>query len=156
MPTSSKSAVIGAGSVLSIGSVTGAGGTETFTPIGEISDAKFDGMKRATTKSDNFDSGQISQYLGTMLDYGTFTGTYNRVSTNAGQIALNAALQNGAAYDFKLQIPVEPLLEQTTIGDLITFSAIVVEATGFDLSQTKVSSCPFSLQLNSFTFTAGS
>jgi hypothetical protein len=155
MTTQSKSVVLGAGTVLSIGGLTGATGTETFVAIGEISDAKFDGFKRATTKSDNFDSGTISQYLPTMLDYSTFTGTYNRISTNAGQLAMIAALQNGGSYDFKLQLTVEPLLSQTTTGDLITFSAIVTEAGSFDLSMTKVSSCSFSLQLNSYLFTAG-
>jgi hypothetical protein len=153
---SSKSAIIGAGSVLSVGAITGATGTETFVPVGEISDAKFDGFKRSTTTNTNFDDGQITQYLGTLLDYGTFSGTYNRVSNNAGQLAMVAALQNGGAYDFKLQLPVEPLLGQTTTGDLVAFSAIVTEAGSFDLSQTKVSTCSFTLQLNSYTFTAGS
>ncbi|MGF7180388.1 hypothetical protein [Tunturiibacter psychrotolerans] len=159
MPTvASKAAVLGAGTVLSIGGVTGATGTETFLPVGELTDIKFDGFKRETAQNTNFDSGQIRQDLGTILDYGSISGTYNRVSTNTGQLAMIAALQStgGNAYDFKLQLPVNALLAQTTTGDLYTISGIVTEAGAFDLSQTKVSTSNFSIKINSFTFTAGS
>jgi hypothetical protein len=157
-PVASKAAVLGAGTVLSIGGVTGAAGTETFVPIGELSDFKFDGFKRSTTTNTNFDSGQVQQDLGTILDYGTLAGTYNRVSTNAGQLALIAALQStgGFAYDFKLQLQPNALLGQTTTGDLYTLSGIVTEAGAFDLSQTKVSSSTFSIKLNAVAFVAGS
>lgn len=157
VPVPSKAAVLGAGCVLSIGGVTGATGTETFIPIGEISDFKFDGFKRSTTTNTNFDSGQIQQDLGTILDFGTLSGTYNRVSTNTGQLALIAALQSssGAAYDFKLQLAINPLVGQTTSGDTYQLSGIVTEAGAFDLSQTKVSSSTFSIKLNSVAFTAG-
>ncbi len=154
--TPSKAQVLGAGCTLSIGAVTGTTGTETFVAIGELSDFKFDSIKRATTTNTNFDSGQIVQYLGTLLDYGTLSGTYNRVSNNAGQMALIAANASGAAYDFKLQLEPNALIGQTTTGDLYAMSGIVTEAGAFDLSQTKVSSCTFTIQLNSVLFTAGS
>ncbi len=156
VPVLSKAQVLGAGCTLSIGAVTGATGTETYVPIGELSDFKFDGFKRATTTNTNFDSGQITQNLGTLLSFGTLTGTYNRVSTNAGQLALIAANANGAAYDFQLQLEINPLAGQTTTGDLYKLSGIVTDAGAFDLSQTKVSSCTFSIMLNSVVFTAGS
>jgi len=157
-PVASKASVLGAGTVLSIGGVTGATGTETFVPIGELTDFKFDGFKRDTAQNTNFDSGQIRQDLGTILDYGTLSGTYNRVSTNTGQLALIAALQtsSGAAYDFKLQLPVNALLGQTTTGDSYAISGIVTEAGSFDISQTKVSTSNFSIKINTLTFTAGS
>jgi hypothetical protein len=156
VPVPSKSAVLGAGTVLSIGGITGA--TGTFLPIGELTDFKFDGFKRETAQNTNFDSGQVRTDLGTILDYGTLTGTYNRVSTNTGQLALIAALQatGGNAYDFKLQLPVNVLEAQTTTGDSYAISGIVTEAGAFDISQTKVSTSNFSIKINSYTFTAGS
>jgi hypothetical protein len=156
-PVASKSAVLGAGTILTIGGVTGATGTETFIPIGELTDFKFDGFKRETAQNTNFDSGQVRTDLGTILDYGTLTGTYNRVSSNAGQLALIAALQatGGNAYDFKLQLPVNPLQSQLATGDSYLISGIVTEAGSFDISQTKVSTSSFSIKINSLAFTAG-
>jgi len=154
-PVPSKAAVLGAGAVLSIGGITGATGTETFVPIGELNDFKFDSIKRSTTNNTNFDSGQIVQKLGTLLDFGTLSGTYNRVPTNAGQLALIAANANGGAYDVKLQLQPNPLIGQTTAGDLYEMSGIVTEAGAFDLSQTKVSTGTFTVDLNSVVFTAG-
>lgn len=155
-PTPSKAQVLGSGCTLSIGNITGTSGAETFVPIGELADFSFDGFKRATTTATNFDSGNIVSYLGTLLDYSTLSGTYNRVSNNAGQLALLAALQTGAAYNFKLQLEPNILIGQIVAGDSYLLSAIVTEAGAFDLSQTKVSASKFSLQLNSVAFTAGS
>jgi hypothetical protein len=154
-PTPSKAQVLGSGCTFSIGGVTGSTGA-SFLPLGELNDYKFGGIKRSTTTNTNFDSGDVVQYLGTLLDNGTLTGTYNRVSNNAGQIALLAALQTKSAYDFKLELEPNPLIGQTTTGDVYELSGIVTEAGAFDLSQTKVSSAPFTIQLNSIAFTAGS
>jgi hypothetical protein len=156
IPVASKAQVLGAGCTLTIGGLTGVTGSETFLPIGELTDFKFDAIKRATTTNTNFDSGQTVQYLGTTLDYGSLSGTYNRVSTNTGQLALIAANAQGGAYDFKLQLEPNPLAGQTTTGDLYTLTGIVTEAGAFDLSQTKVAACTFSIQLNGVLFTAGS
>lgn len=153
-PVPSKAQVLGAGCILNILGKTGVTPAGTPVPIGELSDFKFGGFKRATTPNTNFDSGDTVQKLGTTLDYGTLTGTYNRVSSNAGQLALIAALKDGAAYDFTLVL--EPnLLTGQTSGDSYAISGIVTEAGAFDLSQTKVSSAPFTLDLNSVVFTAG-
>jgi hypothetical protein len=154
MSTPSKSAVLGAGSSLSIGGPTG-GTTTTFTHIGELSDFKFDGWTMGKTDSTNYDSGQIVQKLGTLLDYGTLSGTYNNIANDAGQIALLAAFKTGVSYDFKLQLQPNPLAGQTTTGNLYAISGIITKAGGFDLSQTKVSTCPFELDVNSVTVTPG-
>jgi hypothetical protein len=154
-PVSSKAQVLGAGCVLNILGKTGVTPTGSPTPIGELTDFKFDGFKRATTPNTNFDSGQIVQNLATTLDYGTLTGTYNRVSTNAGQLALIAALQDGSAFDFTLTLEPNILINQISTGDTYTISGIVTEAGAFDLSQTKVSSATFTITLNAVTFTAG-
>jgi hypothetical protein len=121
-----------------------------------LSDFKFDGWKMGTTTNTNFDSGQVTKKLGTLLDYGTLSGTYNNVASNAGQLALLTALKSGVAYDFTLQLEPNPLAAQTTTGNLYALSGIVTEAGGFDLSQTKVSSCPFTIDLNDVTITPGS
>jgi hypothetical protein len=156
VPVPSKAQILGSGCTLSILGITGIVPAGTPVAIGELSDFKFGSIKRATTTNSNFDSGQVTQKLGTMLDYGQLTGTYNRVSTNAGQLALIAANANGAAYDFQLQLEPNALAGQTTTGDLYKLSGIVTEAGAFDLSQTKVSSATFSIDLNSVLFIAGS
>jgi hypothetical protein len=156
VPVPSKAQILGAGCTLSILGQTGVTPAGTPVPIGELTDFKFSSIKRATTTNTNFDSGQTVQKLGTTLDLGSLTGTYNRVSNNAGQLALIAANANGAAYDFQLQLEPNLLAGQTTTGDLYKVSGIVTEAGAFDLSQTKVSSCQFTIDLNSVVFTAGS
>jgi hypothetical protein len=156
VPVPSKAQILGAGCTLSILGITGVLPAGTPVPVGELTDFKFSAIKRATTTNTNFDSGQTVQKLGTTLDLGSLTGTYNRVSTNAGQLALIAANANGAAYDFQLQLEPNLLAGQILTGDLYKVSGIVTEAGAFDLSQTKVSSCTFTIDLNSVLFTAGS
>lgn len=155
-PVPSKAVVIGSGTVLSILGPTGVSPAATPVPLGEISDGKFDGWKTSTTTATNFDSGNVVQNLGTLFDWGTMSCTYNNVPTNAGQLALLAAAQSRVAYDFTLQLPVEPLWGETTTGHLYTVSAIVTSAGGFDFSQTKVSTCTLTLQINDITITPGS
>ncbi len=151
----SAAQVAGTGTVVSIGGLTG-GATTTFTAIGEISDFKSSGRKRGTTPVTNFDSLGIVRKLGTTLDLGQVDMTVNRVSDNAGQEAVIAANLQGGAYDFKVQLPINPDIGQTTTGDLVTFSGIVTEAGDFDISLTKASEYTFSVDLNSWTVTAGS
>jgi hypothetical protein len=153
MPTPSKAQILGSGCVLSIGNITG--GTDTYVPIGEVQEFKFNAIKRSTTTNTNFDSGNTVQKLGTLLDFGTFTATYNRVSNNAGQLAAIAANANGAAYDFKLQLIPNTLAGQVTTGDSYVMSGIVTEAGAFDGSQSKVSTGTLTIDLNSVVFTAG-
>ncbi len=153
---SSLSQVSGIGTIISIGSVTGAGGTETFTPIGEVSDGKFTGRKLATVMTTSFDSQGVARKIATILDYGQFSGTVLRVSNNAGQMACHAAQVARVAYDFKVQLPVDPRT-QTTTGDLYTFSAIVTDVGNFDISISKASEFTLTLDIDgATTFTAGS
>ena len=152
----SAAQVAGTGTVVSIGGLTGSTGTETFTVIGEVKDAKHSGVKKSTTPSTSFDSKGIVQKLGTLVDLGSFTFTCNRVSNNAGQLAVNAACLTTGAYDFHMQLPINPLIGQTTVGDLIVMSGIVTEAGAFSVSLDKVSEYEFTLDLNSYTVTAGS
>jgi hypothetical protein len=155
-PNQSAASITGVGSVLSIGGLTGLTGTETFIVVGEVTDFKWDGGTRATTPVTNFGSGGVVQKVSTTLDLGTMTFTTNRIGNNAGQLAVIAAMNTGGAYDFKVQLPVNPNIGQTTTGDLITCSAIVTKAGGFDLSLNKTPDYTFTIDLNSYTMTAGS
>ena len=98
----------------------------------------------------------MEQNLGTLFNWGTLTATYNNVPSNPGQIALLAAMKARVSYDFTLQLQPEALWGQTTTGNLYTISAIITSAGGFDFSQTKVSSCSLTLQINNITYVAGS
>jgi hypothetical protein len=142
------------GTVVSIGGVTGAGGT-TFTPVGGIHDAKFSGIKVPTTDVSTF-ALLAKRKMGTLPDFGTFTFTTLRETNDAGQIAMTAAAASAASYDFKVQLPIDTAIGQTTTGDLIVFSAIVTEAGGFDISLTKQADVSYTIEIDgAWTITAG-
>jgi hypothetical protein len=152
----SAAQVFGTGAVLSVGGATGVTGSETFIPVGEIKDAKLSGRKTSTTMATSFASLGIAQKLGTITDLGTATFTYNYIGNDAGQLAIAAAQLTRQAYDFKIQIPMNPLIGQVVKGDLFAFSGIVTEAAGIDFAIDKVSESTLTLDLNSYTITAGS
>jgi hypothetical protein len=156
VPVASKAVVIGSGTILSIVGVTGATGTPTPLPIGEITGAKFSGWKTATAKNTNFDSGNVEQSLGTLFNWGTLTATYNNVVSNPGQLALLAAAKALVSYDFTLQLPPNPLAGQTTTGNLYTISGIVTSAGAFDTDQTKVSTADLEVTINNIVINPGS
>jgi hypothetical protein len=145
--TGSKGLVYGPGTVVSIGSATGATGTETFTPIGEVSDAKGSGRKLATVDATSFASAGINRKLAGLLDYGSWAITAVTVFGDAGQAAVLAAQVAREAYDFEIQLPVNAKAGQTTTGTLVTFSALVTQA-DFDISDTKISEWTFTLEID--------
>jgi len=126
MPTYNGSrAQAGRGSQLSIGGLTGAGGVDTYTLVGEIKTAGISGAQWGTEDVSNFESGADQEFLSTMRDNGTLDLAGNRVSSDAGQVAVEAAFSSGLKYDFKLQLPINTQAGQTTVGDSYTFSALV-------------------------------
>jgi len=143
----SKAQSTAVGTIISIGGVTGATGTETFTPVGSITNAKVSGLKIATTDVSTF-LANVKRKLGTIVDYGTVTFTTLRVSNDAGQAAVIAAAATAQNYDFKIQLEPNSAASQTTIGDLITFSALVSEAGGFDLDLNKQPDYSFTLEID--------
>jgi hypothetical protein len=152
----SKAQATAVGTVISIGGVTGATGTEVFTALGEITNAKFSGLKVNVADVSTFAS-NYKRKLGTQIDGGTFTATMLRVSTDAGYTAVIAACASAALYDFKVQL--EPNLAggQTTTGDLIAFSGIVTEAGGFDLDLNKPAEGALTIEIDGqWTVTEGS
>jgi hypothetical protein len=122
--TGSK-AQAGRGSLLSIGA--------TPTPIGECADIPFNRPEWETVDITNFDSGSDEEQLVTIRRAATFSVTGNRVSSDAGQISVEAAYQSGALTPFTLQLPKTGA--QTTSGDKFTFSAYV-KGSNFKLSPT--------------------
>jgi hypothetical protein len=124
MPTYTGSqAKVGRGTVVSIGGVSGAGGSEIFTQINELDKASFTGGKWGTADSTNFNSGVNDEFLTTIRDNGSVSLSGNLVDQDPGQVALAAAYANGLKYDFKVQLLPGPV--ETTTGTLYSFSALV-------------------------------
>ena len=116
----------GAGTQLAIGTAA--------TILGEVSDLPFNRPKWATANVTNFQSGKDAEYIGTVREGATVNIKGNRVSADAGQVAVEAAYQSGAITAFIATLPKTPL--QTTAGDVVNFSG-VVQSFDFSVSPTK-------------------
>jgi hypothetical protein len=150
--TGSKSQVL-RGSTFSIGALTGTT-SETFTVIGEVTKYAFSGAKRTVLDSTNMQSGQIMEKLDAIADNGQVKVTYNRVSSDAGQVALIAAFNAGGKWDFTIQLP--KTQAQTTTGDLYAFSAIISGGPEFDGEVNAIAQESATLDISGpITFTAG-
>jgi hypothetical protein len=144
----------GRGSALSIGGVTGSTGTETFTLIGEAKTSGISGAQWGTDDTTNFQSGADQEFLTTVRNNGSLRIDGNRVSSDAGQVAVEAAFASGSKYDFKLVLPLTAV--QTTTGDTYTFSALV-EQREFTVDVTKAISYSVTLKISGpVTLTVGS
>ena len=156
--TGSKGQVAGNSTTISIGGYTGST-SETFTAIGEVKDASRTGLKRGIAEVTSFSSGNRARKLATVLDEGQVEFTCARIANDAGQLALLAAayVEPPVAYDFQVQLPVNPHAGQTTVGDLYAFSALVSLPGTFDISLTKESDLKFTLDIDgAVTVTRGS
>jgi hypothetical protein len=114
----------GRSTIISIGGVTGAGGSETFTPIFEITKSPFGGSSWNKIDRSNFNSGTDEEKGKGMRDPGQVTLEGNDVDDDPGQILLLAAYNDGDnPYDFKVQT------KATTgysAGTIYLFSALVM------------------------------
>lgn len=128
MPYTRSKAQPGRGSKLSIGPVVGTV-SPTFTDVLEIKSMPRQGAKWNTEDVSNMDSGVDMEFITLMRDNGTLQVAGNRVSSDAGQVALKAAFATGDLHMFKTTLPLAP--GQTTTGDLYEFNALV-EAYDFD------------------------
>lgn len=152
--TGTKGQIAGIGAVCSIGALTGAS-TESFLPIGEVTDAKFSGRKRDVVDATSFSSGGIKRKKDTIVDYGQVTLTVIRVPNDAGQVAVVAANATGGAWDFTFQLPKDTQAGQVTTGDLIAASGIVT-GVEFDVSTSKISEFTFTVDFDgSYLLTPG-
>lgn len=143
--TGSK-AQAGRGSTLSIGA--------TPVEIGEVSDIPFKRPEWDYVDVTNLDSGSDQEMLPTIRKASSFTVKFNRVVSDAGQIAVEAAYASGAISAFVVQLPKSST--QTVSGDKYTFNAFVKGA-DFDVSPTKQIESSCTLQVSgSVAYTAGS
>ena len=141
------------GVVLSIGPIVGTA-TPTYTPIFELTAAPISGRTWTIEEVTNFNSGYSKEYIKTLLDQGKVNLSGNRVSTDPGQVALQAAfLDNANAYLFKLTYPLEA--GQSTTGDSETFGALVLDKMP-DITMGKTIKMSCSLQITgTVTYTEG-
>ena len=148
MPTYTGSkAQAGRGTNLFIGGVTGAGGSETFTLVGEIKTSGISGVAFDKEDVSNFQSGVYKEYLATMIDPGQLDMSGNRISTDAGQTAVEVAFLTGLKYDWKLVLPVNTQAGQTTTGDTYVFSGYV-QSRDIPVDTTKAVSWNVKIQLS--------
>lgn len=151
MPTAHKSkAGIGLGTVVSIGN----GATpEVFTPVSELKSIVQSGRQVATEDVTSMES-SAREFIPTLLDSGTWELTGSRIGTDAGQIAMEAAMNTLAMHNFVIQLP--PEATQTTKGDAFAFSALVQEV-NYNLAVDKARTFTARLKVSgSITVTAGS
>jgi hypothetical protein len=101
----------------------------------------------------NFQSGPDQEFINTIRNNGSLKITGNRVSNDAGQIAVEAAFASGAVTPFTLALP--KTAAQVTTADTYTFSALV-ESREFDLEVSKEIGFTVSLKISGpVTFTVG-
>lgn len=117
MSYTKSAAITGAGTILSIGTVP--------TPVAEIKTIKLSGRKWDTDDVTNMSSPGYKEFIATIIDPGEFALEGNRVSSDLGQVAMEAAFAAGNLNPFTVQLP--KTSAQTTKGDAYTFSALVTE-----------------------------
>jgi hypothetical protein len=144
------------GVTVSIGPLASATGSPTYTAIGEVSSASFSGAKRTVLNPTNFQSSMIEK-SDALADPGQIKLTMNRVTNDAGQMALQAAWNAGGKYLFQVQEEPDASIGQTTTGNLYAFQAIISEGPTFDMDPNKLTVLSYTLDMsNEPVFTAGS
>jgi hypothetical protein len=135
----------GRGTVIAIG--------VTPTTIGEVKNIKRSGNEWKTEDVSNMStSTRSTEKLATILEQGKVELSGNRVSSDAGQVALDAAFETGLASSFLITLP--KTATQTTAGDTYAFSAIVLSNAPSDLDVTKTIQFGASLEITGdVTFT---
>lgn len=156
MSTPASKSQVGLGSVISLGGVTGATGTETYIVLGEPLSAEWSSPKRDVIDVSNI-STNWKAFLGGQIDPGTLSLEFNRVSNDPGQLALSAAQAAGVPYDLKVALPINALTGQSTTGDTYVYSVIVTETDGWSISTSKQVTYKASLKITGQpVFTPGS
>jgi len=143
-------AIQGIGAQLYIGPAFNAASpvaSPTYIPILELTEMPFKGEEWDKLDRSNFNSLKKTKEFGKgMLDPGTVDITGMSITTDAGQVALQAALADASyPYMFALQMPLRP--GQTTTGDQYTWNALVMNGTQLSsLAPTKDVEMKYSLQ----------
>jgi hypothetical protein len=105
---------------------TGTVSSPIWTLIGECSDFNQQGSQNKSDDATNLQS-TAEEFIPTLLTPGKFSGTMNRVDSDAGQKAVKASFHAvpPTLEQYQVQIPKTPT--QTTIGDIFSFTAMVEE-----------------------------
>lgn len=122
MTYTGSQAQAGRGTIVSIGPVAGTT-SPTYVPIEEAKMSSVEGTSTETVDVTNFNSGTFREKLATLANSGSVSITCNRVSSDPGQQALNAAVGTLAEYMFQVTLP--KTKTQVTTGDVLAFNAYV-------------------------------
>lgn len=154
MPYTDSEAIIGKGAELSIGPAVGATGTIAYILIGELDDSTPTGRQWATEDVTNFQSPVDDEFKKTTRNPGEWDMTGNRIADDAGQLALEAAMDSLDNFMFKM---VFPLAEgQVTTGETWLFNAAVISVDPSKITPKDVIKFAAKLKLSgSRTITAG-
>jgi hypothetical protein len=96
----------------------------TPTLIGEIQEITQSGRQMGNEATTNLQS-TAKEFIGTLLDSGSIEFQFNRIASDAGQLAVEAALVGGVPVAFVLQ---EPKGGFTTTGPKAAFNGLVTES----------------------------
>jgi hypothetical protein len=124
-------AYTGSKSISGLGTILGIGATPTT--IGEVIDITQSGRAMKTDATTNLQSA-AEEFIGTIRNEGAWDVSLNRVASDAGQIALEAAFVAGLPISFTLT---EPKGSFTTSGPKWVFNAVVTEAPNWTFSGDK-------------------
>lgn len=127
-----------------------------YTVVGELKVG--DPGKGQYDKEDvsNFQSLIDKEYKKMMRDNGTPKLTGNRVSSDAGQLAVSAAYDD-ADNSYMIQITIPKRSDQTSTGDIYTYDALVMSRTFGPIETNKTIPFEVDLQITGpVTFVAGS
>lgn len=117
----------------------------TWVFVGECLSAKF-GDKNMFEDSTNLQS-VAKEFLPVLADPGKLNVKLNRNSTDAGQIAIQAAKLSGVRLGYAVVLPINLAAGQTTTGDQRTFLAYV-ESNAPDIGVNKKIDTDFTLQIS--------
>lgn len=140
---------------------TGAAGTAGTPPssgagtvIGEVSDSPLNRGEWQFDDTTNFQSDSDKEVISTIRDNGSVPFKGNRVSSDAGQLLVEAAYQSGAKQSFTLTFP--KTSAQTVKGDSYSWAAFV-KGHKFTVETTKKIGMEVDLMVSGkITFTPGS
>jgi len=117
---------------VSIGTGTSTSSPGTLTVVGEVNEFNQSGTMNKSDDATNLQS-TAEEFIPTILTPGKFSGSVNRISGDAGQVAVRAAFTAAPPplVPFVVQLAKNPAIPQTTAGDKITFMGMVEEWADF-------------------------
>lgn len=98
------------------------------TLVGEVTSISLGRGKWQTVSVTNFQSGLDEELLQTIRKAGTVGLKGNRVSSDAGQVLVEASYQSGGLQPYVQQLPINALAGQTSVGDKYEYNAFVISS----------------------------